>query len=80
MTESGKEYPSKSHQVYDRIIDRVDTVENNTQQSPQFTDKELAILEIWKTQPNISIRKLAEQTDIPKSTVGRIVAGLKCRL
>ncbi len=80
MAESGKEYPSKSHQVYDKIINRVDTLENNTQQSPQFTDKEQAILEIWKTQPNISIRKLAEQTGIPKSTVGRIVAGLKEKL
>ncbi len=80
MAESGKEYPSKFHLVYDKIIDRVDTLENNTQQSPQFTDKELAILEIWKIQPNTSIRKLAEQTGISKSTVGRIVAALKEKL
>jgi hypothetical protein len=80
MAESGKEYPSKSYLVYDKIIDRVDNIVNTIQQSPQYTDKELAILEIWKTQPNISIRKLAEKTGIPKSTIGRTVAGLKEKL
>lgn len=80
MAESGKEYPSKSYLVYDKIIDRIDTIEKDTHQSPQFNDKELVILEIWKTQPNISIRKLAEQTGISKSTIGRIIAGLKEKL
>ncbi|MHB8065177.1 MAG: winged helix-turn-helix transcriptional regulator, partial [Ruminiclostridium sp.] len=57
-----------------------DEVHEKLLQTKDFTEQEKTILSLWKTEPNISTRKLSASLNISQSTASRTVRKLKEKL
>lgn len=72
----------KAHLYYEALVDKLDKEEayNQLLHAMDFTEQEKAILSLWKTEPNISTRKLSASLNISQSTASRAVRKLKEKL
>ncbi|NLD46082.1 MAG: winged helix-turn-helix domain-containing protein [Clostridiaceae bacterium] len=63
-------------------MDKLDNEEAHEKllQVKDFTEQEKAILKLWKTEPNISTRKLSASLNMSQSTASRAVRKLKDKL
>ena len=83
MFEGGEDIPDrKAHLYYEAVIDKVNREETHKQllQTMNLTEQEKAILSLWKTQPDISTRKLSICLQVSQSTATRAVRKLKEKL
>jgi hypothetical protein len=72
----------KAHLYYEAVLYKLDRDEGHRQllQAMDFSEQENAILTLWKTQPDISTRKLSAYIQISQSTASRAVRKLKEKL
>jgi len=83
MLENGEDVPDRrAHLYYEAVMDKLDNEEAHKQllQAMDFTEQEKAILTLWKTEPNISTRKLSASLNVSQSTASRAVRKLKEKL
>ncbi len=83
LLENGEDVPDrKAHLYYEAVLDKLDNEEVHEKllQTKNFTEQEKAILSLWKTEPNISTRKLSASLNISQSTASRTVRKLKEKL
>lgn len=83
MLENGEDVPDrKAHLHYEAVLDKLDNEEVHEKllQAMDFTEQEKAILTLWKTEPNISTRKISATLNISQSTASRAVRKLKEKL
>lgn len=83
MLENGEDIPDrKAHLYVEAVLDKLHNEEAHEKllQTMDFTEQEKVILSLWKTEPNISTRKISASLNISQSTASRAVRKLKEKL